>query len=84
MSQNSPDDLAKELAETRERLSKSVEDLQDYVRPKNVAGRGLQRLSGFFVDEQGAPRPERIAAVSAGVLAFFGIVLKSRNSDSDN
>jgi hypothetical protein len=84
MTDNTPEELAKELKETRERLGKSVEELQDYVRPGNIADRGVKKVTGFFVDEDGAPRAERIAAVSAGVLAFFGIVFKARKSDSDD
>ena len=84
MAENTSDEIARELQETRERLSKSVDDLQDYVRPTNVAHRGLEKVSGFFVDEQGQPRAERIAAVGAGVLAFFGVAMKSRSKKSDN
>jgi len=84
MAENTSDEIARELQETRERLSKSVDDLQDYVRPTNVANRGLEKVSGFFVDEQGQPRAERIAAVGAGVLAFFGVAMKSRSKKSDN
>ncbi|NBU31680.1 MAG: DUF3618 domain-containing protein [Actinobacteria bacterium] len=78
MAENPSDELARELQQTRERLSKSVDDLQEYVRPSNVANRGLEKVSSFFVTEDGQPRTERIAAVSASVLAFFGLALKSR------
>jgi len=84
MTENTPDNLAQELKETRDRLSKTVEQLQDYVRPANVASRGVKKVTDFFVTDEGAPRPERIAAVGAGILAFFGVVLKSRHSDSDD
>lgn len=84
MAENTSDEIARELQETRERLSKSVDDLQDYVRPTNVANRGMEKVSGFFVDEQGQPRAERIAAVGAGVLAFFGVAMKSRSKKSND
>ena len=84
MTENSADDLAKEMKETRERLSATVENLQDYVRPANVANRGMKKVTNFFVNEDGDPRPERIAAVGAGVLAFFGVVLKARKSNPDD
>lgn len=84
MAENTSDDIARELQETRERLSKSVEDLQDYVRPANVANRGLDKVTGFFVDAQGQPRAERIAAVGASVLAFFGIAMKAKSKKGDD
>ena len=42
MAENSSDDIARELQQTRERLTKSVDDLQEYVRPSNVANRGIE------------------------------------------
>jgi Protein of unknown function (DUF3618) len=84
MAENTSDDIARELQETRERLTKSVEDLQEYVRPTNVANRGLEKVTSFFVDEDGQPRAERIAAVGASVLAFFGVAMKARNKKSDD
>lgn len=84
MAENPSDEIARQLQETRERLSKSVDDLQDYVRPGNVANRGIEKVTKFFVDEEGQPRAERIAAVSASVLAFFGIALKARGKKSDD
>lgn len=84
MAENSSDDIARELQQTRERLTKSVDDLQEYVRPSNIANRGIEKVTSFFVDAEGQPRAERIAAVSAGVLAFFGIAMKSRSKKTDD
>jgi len=84
MAENTADEIARELEQTRERLAKSVEDLQEYVRPSNVANRGLGKVTSFFVDSAGQPRAERIAAVSAGVLAFFGVAMKARSKNSDD
>jgi len=84
MTEKTSDEIARELQETRERLTKSVDDLQDYVRPSNVANRGLEKVTSFFVDETGQPRAERIAAVGASVLAFFGVAMKARNKKSDD
>lgn len=84
MAENPSDEIARQLEQTRERLTKSVDDLQDYVRPSNVANRGLEKVTGFFVDADGQPRAERIAAVGAGVLAFFGIALKAKSKKGEN
>lgn len=84
MAENPSDEIARQLQETRERLTKSVEDLQDYVRPTNVASRGVEKVTSFFVDAEGQPRAERIAALGASVLAFFGIAMKARSKKSDD
>ena len=84
MAENPSDQIARELEQSRARLFKKVDELQDYVNPKNVANRGIAKVSKFFVDSEGQPKIERVAAVSASVLAFFGLALKSRGGkDSD-
>ncbi|MBU6347520.1 MAG: DUF3618 domain-containing protein [Actinomycetales bacterium] len=79
MAENPSDQIARELAEVRARLNNSVEDLQDYLKPANVASRGAAKISRFFVAEDGQPQVQRIAAVGASALAFFGIALKSHS-----
>ena len=77
----SADQLAKELKETRERLTQTVNDLTDYVRPSSVASRGLDKLTGFFTDADGEPRAERIAGAVASLVGVLGIVKKTRSKD---
>jgi|GEM_PF-1728957 len=79
--EQSADQLAQELKETRERLTQTVNDLTDYVRPSSVASRSLDKLTGFFTDAEGEPRAERIAGVVASVVGVLGLVKKSRGKD---
>lgn len=68
-----------ELAATRERVSTTVAAIQDYVRPANVATRGLGKVTDFFTNEEGAARPERVAAAVAGVVGLIGLMSRDRD-----
>lgn len=80
-SQRNADQLARELQETRERLSRTVNDLSDYVRPRSIFARGLGKMTEFFTDEQGSPRPERIAGVVASVVGFLRLAQRRHGKD---
>lgn len=82
MAENPSDKIAKELEQSRERLFQHVEQLQQYLSPKNVASRGFAKISDFFVTEDGQPKIERVAATGASILAFFGLALKKRGEKS--
>ena len=79
--EQSADQLAQELKETRERLTQTVNDLTDYVRPSSVASRSLDKVTSFFTDSEGEPRAERIAGAVASVVGVLGIVKKTRGKD---
>ena len=68
-----------ELAATRIRVTEKVAEIEDYVRPANVASRGLGKVTGFFVTEEGSARPERIAAAVAGVAGLIGLLSRDRD-----
>lgn len=71
--------LAADLANTRARLMDTVNDLEDYIRPSNVASRGFHKVSEAFLDDDGKPRPERLAAVAAGLAGIVGLIAKGRD-----
>ena len=73
------DRLAQELAETRTALTDSVEQLEDYLKPKQVASRGVQKVTEFFVDENGQIKPERLAIAGAALLGLIGLITRDRD-----
>ncbi len=82
MAKNTPtpaEILAVEMAETRTRLIETVSDLEEYVRPSNVASRGFHKVSEAFLDDEGKPRPERLAAVAAGLAGIVGLIAKKKD-----
>jgi hypothetical protein len=71
-------EIERDIEATRERLAVSIDELADRVSPKNVAKRGVEKAKLTVVDETGAPRTTRLAAVGAAVAAIAGIVLWRR------
>ena len=74
----SMDEIESELTDTRARLASRIDDLQDYVRPKNVMQRQVDKAKGMFVDEYGGVRPDRVAIAAGVAAAFVGLVVLRR------
>lgn len=72
--------LQAEIASAREDLVTSLAELKDQVSPAALVRRGKARVTGFFVDEYGGVRPERVA-IAAGTLVVL-IVLRRRRRAS--
>ena len=73
------DRIAQELSEARTALTDSVEQLEDYLKPKQVASRGVQKVTEFFVDENGQIKPERLAIAGAALLGLIGLITRDRD-----
>ena len=62
-------DLQAEVTAAREELVASIAELKSQATPKALAERGGRTVTGFFTDEFGGIRPERVAI--AGALAYI-------------
>jgi hypothetical protein len=78
-SPKSPDEIAAEISQTRERILATVASIQEYAKPENVAGRGLEKAKSFFVTAEGKARPERIAIAAAAVVGLIGLLSRDRD-----
>ena len=83
------DALQAEIAERQRRLAATVDELTTRVHPKEVlrrsasdgkdkASEAQERVREALTDEQGNPRIERIAAVSAAAAALVGALIWRR------
>ena len=70
--------IAAEIKASREHLSKTVADLNGYVKRMNMVSQGMGLGNSFFINEKGNLRVERIVAVAAVGLALVGIFSRSR------
>ena len=73
-------DLQAEVAAAREELASSLAELKSRTQPKALVARGGRSVLGFFTDEFGGVRPERVAiagAVVVGVIAL-NVLLRRR------
>ena len=75
----SMDEIEADIAKARESLAGKLDDLQDYVNPKNVLSRQVDKVKGVFVDEYGGIKPDKVAIAVGVVVAIVGIsVLRRR------
>ena len=71
-------DLQAEVAAAREELVASIADLKSQATPGALAARGGRTITGWFTDEFGGIRPERVAIVGAVVVGLVAIRLIAR------
>ena len=62
------DQIEADIAAARSRLAGTLDDLQDRVRPENIAKRGLAKAKGVYVSPEGGVRVERVAATAVAVV----------------
>lgn len=74
----SPDDIERDLEQARRRLATTIDQLADRVSPKAVAQRSADKAKLQVIDESGAPRVERIAAIGAAVLGWIALTVWRR------
>ena len=75
----SAEQLEAEIAQARDSLASTIEQLRAETTPQALARRGVGRVKGFFVDEYGGVRPERVAA-AAGVVVTLVVLRRWRRS----
>jgi hypothetical protein len=71
-------DLQAEIAAAREELVASISTLKAQTAPKALVQRGGRSVTGWFTDEFGGVRPERVAIVGAVVVGFIALTVLRR------
>jgi hypothetical protein len=64
-----PAEIEAELVATRERLVGTIAEIEEYVSPKNVAGRGKRKLQALYTDDANNVRWDRVAMTAGAVVA---------------
>jgi hypothetical protein len=63
-------ELEAEIAAARSNLTSTIEQLKAETTPQALAHRGVNAVKGFFTDEYGGVRPERVAMVAGAVVTL--------------
>lgn len=71
-------DLQAEIAAAREDLVATLTELKAQTAPAALARRGGRAVTGWFTDEYGGVRPERVAIVGAVVVGIVALRLIRR------
>ena len=73
-----PNEIATEIAETRNRLAGTIDQLVYRVQPKTIIGRQIEALKESFRSEDGSLNTARVAAVVGGVVGLVAAVVAIR------
>ncbi len=68
------DEIESDIAETRERLAATIDQLVTRTSPKNVVRREVAQVKAHFVDPDGNPRTDNILKLAGGVAGFVAVV----------
>ena len=74
------DVIAAEIEATCLNITANVAALEKYVKPANLAAKGMGSAGAFFLDEDGELRVERVVAVSAAGIGLLGLLTRSRKN----
>lgn len=77
--QPSEAELQAEISAARDDLVASIAQLKEQTAPSALVRRGKAAAKGFFVDEYGGVRPERVA-MAAGAVVTLVVLRKWRKS----
>ena len=73
------DQIASDIATTRNRLAGTIDTLVYRVQPKTIANRQIASTKALFIDADGAPHRDNImkaGAIAAGVVAAIVLIRK--------
>jgi Protein of unknown function (DUF3618) len=73
-----PDQITAEIAQTRDRLATTIDQLAYRAAPKTIASRQLASLKAKFVNPDGSANLPMIGKVAGGVLGFVVVVAAIR------
>ena len=72
-------DLEREIAETRERLATTIDQLLYRSSPKTIVSREVAQVKGHYVDATtGEPRTDNILKTVGGVVGFVVVIVVLR------
>ena len=74
------DVIAAEIEATCLNITANVAALEKYVKPANLAAKGMGSAGAFFLDEDGELRVERVVVVSAAGIGLLGLLTRSRKN----
>lgn len=75
--QRSAAEIQADIEATRARLVATLDELKVQTAPPTLAAKAKAKVTGFFTDEYGGIRPERVAMV-AGVVVGVLVLRKAR------
>lgn len=75
-----PDQITSEIAETRDRLAETIDQLVYRTAPKTIVSRQLESIKSKFVKPDGSPDAAMIGKVAGGIVGFIVVVVVIRKA----
>jgi hypothetical protein len=77
VAENDLNAIEHDIAQTRQKLASTIDELVHRASPKTIARREVNQVKAFFVDETG-PRTDNIVKVAVAVGGFVTFVVVMR------
>lgn len=71
-------DLQADVQAAKASLDQALADLRAGVAPQAIAQRGIEGVKGWFTDEYGGLRPDRLAIVAGAVVGVIALRVLAR------
>jgi uncharacterized protein DUF3618 len=76
--ERTPDRIAAEIAETRNRLAGTIDQLVYRAQPKTILKRQLASLRASFINLDGSVRKDRVLKVAGVTIGVVGVIVAIR------
>ncbi len=73
-----PDQITAEIAETRNQLANTIDQLVYRVHPKTLANKQVASIKSKFVSADGSPKMDMILKVAGGLVGAVGLIVVLR------
>ena len=77
-SARTPDQIASEIATTRNRLAGTIDQLVYRAKPQTIVQRQIAETKASFYDEQGTLRKDRVAVVAGVAVGVVALIFAIR------
>jgi len=76
--QRTPDEISAEIAETRNRLAGTIDELVYRVQPRTIAERQARSIKASFYNADGTLNTAKVATIAGGVVGFVALIFVIR------
>jgi hypothetical protein len=73
-----PDQIAADIATTRNRLAGTIDQLVYRAQPKTIVQRQVETTKASFYDSRGELRTDKVAVVAGAVIGFIAVLVVIR------
>ena len=73
-----PDEISAQIAETRNRLAGTIDQLVYRAQPKTILQRQVEAVRASFYNQDGSLRTDKVAIVAGSVVGVVAVIITIR------